>query len=157
MSRRRVNKKREIQPDVRCGDVVVAKFINCMMYDGKKATAENITYKALDIASGKLGVDPLEVFFKGLENVKPIVELKSRRVGGSTYQIPIEVRPERQLSLAIKWFIRCARSRKGEKTMSDRLAGEFMDAINNKGGAVKKKEDTHRMAEANRVFVHYRW
>ena len=148
--------KREILPDPKYRSVLVAKFINCMMKDGKKSVAESIFYKALNIIKEKTGKNPLEVFEKAVENVKPVLEVKSRRVGGATYQVPIEVRPERRISLAVKWIINSARAR-GERGMVSKLANELLEAYNNKGGAIKKKEDTHRMAEANRAFAHYRW
>ncbi len=148
--------KRQILPDPKYGSVLVAKFINCMMRDGKKSVAERIFYQALDIIGQKTGKNPLEVFEKAVENVKPILEVKSRRVGGATYQVPVEVRPERKVSLAVKWIIQSARAR-GEKSMVNKLANELLDAYNNRGAAIKKKEDTHRMAEANRAFAHYRW
>ena len=148
--------KREILPDPKYRSVLVAKFINCMMKDGKKSVAESIFYKALNIIKEKTGKNPLEVFEKAVENVKPVLEVKSRRVGGATYQVPIEVRPERRISLAIKWIINSARAR-SERGMVLKLANELLEAYNNKGGAIKKKEDTHRMAEANRAFAHYRW
>lgn len=148
--------KREILPDPKYRSVLVAKFINCMMKDGKKSVAESIFYKALNIIKEKTGKNPLEVFEKAVENVKPVLEVKSRRVGGATYQVPIEVRPERRISLAVKWIINSARAR-SERGMVLKLANELLEAYNNKGGAIKKKEDTHRMAEANRAFAHYRW
>ncbi|CAD7772541.1 MAG: 30S ribosomal protein S7 [Candidatus Desulfofervidus auxilii] len=148
--------KREILPDPKYRSVLVAKFINCMMKDGKKSVAESIFYKALNIIKEKTGKNSLEVFEKAVENVKPVLEVKSRRVGGATYQVPIEVRPERRISLAVKWIINSARAR-GERGMVSKLANELLEAYNNKGGAIKKKEDTHRMAEANRAFAHYRW
>jgi small subunit ribosomal protein S7 len=148
--------RREILPDPKYGSVLVAKFINCMMRDGKKSVAERIFYQALDIIGQKTGKNPLEVFEKAVENVKPVMEVKSRRVGGATYQVPVEVRPERRISLAVKWLIQSARAR-SEKGMVNKLANELLDAYNNRGGAIKKKEDTHRMAEANRAFAHYRW
>ena len=148
--------KREILPDPKYRSVLVAKFINCMMKDGKKSVAESIFYKALNIIKEKTGKNPLEVFEKAVENVKPVLEVKSRRVGGATYQVPIEVRPERRISLAVKWIINSARAR-GERGMVLKLANELLEAYNNKGAAIKKKEDTHRMAEANRAFAHYRW
>ena len=148
--------RREILPDPNYGSVLVAKFINCMMRDGKKSVAERIFYQALDIIGQKTGKNPLEVFEKAVENVKPVMEVKSRRVGGATYQVPVEVRPERRISLAVKWLIQSARAR-SEKGMVNKLANELLDAYNNRGGAIKKKEDTHRMAEANRAFAHYRW
>ena len=156
MSRRHAAEKREIVPDAKYGDVVVAKFMNCIMYDGAKATAEKIVYGALDRVSAKTKQEPLKAFNDALDNVKPTVEVRSRRVGGATYQVPVEVRPERRQALAIRWIIAAARNR-SEETMEERLAGEFMDALNNRGSAVKKREDTHRMAEANKVFSHYRW
>ncbi|MCD6320538.1 MAG: 30S ribosomal protein S7 [Candidatus Desulfofervidaceae bacterium] len=148
--------KRQILPDPKYGSVLAAKFINCMMRDGKKSVAESIFYKALDIIGQKTGKNPLEVFEKAVENVKPVIEVKSRRVGGATYQVPIEVRPDRRVSLAVKWIINSARAR-AEKGMVYKLANELLDAYNNRGAAIKKKEDTHRMAEANRAFAHYRW
>ena len=148
--------RREILPDPKYGSVLVAKFINCMMRDGKKSVAERIFYQALDIIGQKTGKNPLEVFENAVENVKPVMEVKSRRVGGATYQVPVEVRPERRISLAVKWLIQSARAR-SEKGMVNKLANELLDAYNNRGGAIKKKEDTHRMAEANRAFAHYRW
>jgi len=148
--------KREILPDPKYRSVLVAKFINCMMKDGKKSVVESIFYKALNIIKEKTGKNSLEVFEKAVENVKPVLEVKSRRVGGATYQVPIEVRPERRVSLAVKWIINSARAR-GERGMVLKLANELLEAYNNKGAAIKKKEDTHRMAEANRAFAHYRW
>ena len=156
MPRRRRAEKREINPDPKFGDVVLSKFINCVMYDGKKSVAEKIVYGALDRIQEKMRRDPLEVFHEAIENVKPQVEVRSRRVGGATYQVPVEVRPERRQTLAIRWIIHAARAR-NENTMMERLANELMEAANNRGAAVKKKEDTHRMAEANRAFAHYRW
>ncbi len=156
MSRRRAAEKREILPDPQYGDLTITKFINCMMLDGKKAVAEKIFYSALDTAQNRGGVDGPQVFHTALDNIRPNLEVRSRRVGGATYQVPVEVRAERAQALAIRWLINAARSRP-EKTMQDRLAGELMDAMNNRGGAVKKREDTHRMAEANRAFSHYRW
>jgi small subunit ribosomal protein S7 len=134
----------------------LAKFVNNLMRDGKKSTAQQITYGALDIIGNKTGEDPLKIFKRGLDNIKPNLEVKSRRVGGATYQVPVEVDPRRQLSLALRWLIDYATSR-GEKTMKDKLAAEILDASNGRGSAVKKKEDTHRMAEANKAFAHYRW
>lgn len=148
--------KRQILPDPKYGSVLAAKFINCMMRDGKKSVAESIFYKALDIIGQKTGKHPLEVFEKAVENVKPVIEVKSRRVGGATYQVPVEVRPDRRVSLAVKWIINSARGR-AEKGMVYKLANELLDAYNNRGAAIKKKEDTHKMAEANRAFAHYRW
>ncbi len=156
MPRRRRAEKREINPDPKFGDVVLSKFINCLMYDGKKSVAERIVYGALDAIEQKMRKDPVEVFHEALDNVKPQVEVRSRRVGGATYQVPVEVRPDRRQALAIRWMIGAARAR-GERTMMERLAGELMDAASGRGAAVKKKEDTHRMAEANRAFSHYRW
>ena len=157
MSRRRRADKREVLPDPKFGDVTVTKFMNYVMYEGKKAVAENILYGAFDILEAKRrDQGPLETFHSALENVSPAIEVKSRRVGGATYQVPVEVRPERAQALAIRWLITAARSR-SEKTMAARLSGELMDASQNRGNAVKKREDTHRMAEANRAFSHYRW
>ena len=157
MSRRRRADKREVLPDPKFGDVVVTKFMNYVMYEGKKAVAENIIYGAFDILEAKRkDQGPLETFHAALDNVAPAIEVRSRRVGGATYQVPVEVRPERAQALAIRWLISAARSR-SEKTMAGRLSGELMDASQNRGNAVKKREDTHRMAEANRAFSHYRW
>src|SRR5690606_15537827 len=156
MSRRRAAEKREVVPDARYGDPVVSKFISCMMYDGKRAVAEKIVYGAIEKASGRGGQDPVELFRTALDNVRPNLEVRSRRVGGATYQVPVEVRAERAQALAIRWMIATARNRP-EKTMVDRLSNELLDAVNNGGAAVKKREDTHRMAEANRAFSHYRW
>jgi small subunit ribosomal protein S7 len=148
--------KREILPDPKFGSVLVAKFISRMMHDGKKNVAEVVMYKALEILAEKAGEEPLRAFEKAVDNVKPHLEVKSRRVGGATYQVPMEVRPERQISLAIRWLIAYSRGR-GEKGMVVKLSAELVEAYNNRGGAVKKKEDTHRMAEANKAFAHYRW
>lgn len=156
MSRRRAAVKREVLPDPKYGDKVITKFLNCVMKDGKKSVAENIVYDALDGAQKKLSKDGLEIFHEALDNVKPDVEVRSRRVGGATYQVPVEVRPSRRQALAIRWLIESARKR-SENTMVLRLAGEFVDACNKRGTAVKKREDTHKMAEANRAFAHYRW
>ena len=156
MPRRRVAAKREILPDPKFGSLVLAKFVNMVMVDGKKSVAERIMYGALDMAQEKKGVDPMELLEGALENVRPMVEVKSRRVGGATYQVPVEVRPLRRNALAMRWLIDAARKR-SEKSMAARLAGELMDAAEQKGSAVKKKEDTHRMAEANKAFSHYRW
>jgi len=156
MSRRHSAEKREIIPDPKFGDIVVTKFMNSVMYDGKKSTAERIVYGAFDIIEGRARANPLEVFKAALENVAPAIEVRSRRDGGATYQVPVEVRPVRRQALAIRWLIQAARSR-SDKTMVDRLSGELLDAANNRGAAVKKREDTHRMAEANRAFSHYRW
>ncbi len=156
MSRRRAATKREIIPDAKFGDVVLSKFMNCLMIDGKKSIAENIVYGAFDRINDRTREDPLKVFHEALDNVRPQLEVKSRRVGGATYQVPIEVRPDRAQALAIRWIIGTARVR-SENTMRERLAGELMDASQNRGAAVKKREDTHRMAEANKAFSHYRW
>ena len=156
MSRRHRADKREINPDPKFGDLVVTKFMNAVMYDGKKSIAETIVYGALDQVQAKTKQEPVTVFHQALENVAPHLEVKSRRVGGATYQVPIDVRPERRQALAIRWLITAARNR-NETTMVDRLSGELMDAANNRGSAVKKREDTHKMAEANRAFAHYRW
>ena len=156
MSRRHRAEKREINPDAKYGDVVLTKFMNSLMLHGKKSIAEKILYAALDQVENKISRNPVEVFHEALENVMPAVEVRSRRVGGATYQVPVEVRSDRKAALAIRWLIAAARAR-GENTMVDRLAGEFLDAVNNRGNAVKKREDTHRMAEANRAFSHYRW
>ena len=156
MARRRVAARREILPDPKYGSQTLAKFINMVMKDGKKSVAERVLYGALDQIAEKKGGDPLEVLEAALENVRPLVEVKSRRVGGATYQVPVEVRPVRRNALAMRWLIEAARKR-SEKSMADRLAGELMDAAESRGAAVKKKEDTHRMAEANKAFSHYRW
>ncbi len=156
MSRRRAATKREIIPDAKFGDVVLSKFMNCLMIDGKKSIAEIIVYGAFDRINDRTRGDPLKVFHEALDNVRPQLEVKSRRVGGATYQVPIEVRPDRAQALAIRWIIGTARGR-SENTMRERLAGELMDASQNRGAAVKKREDTHRMAEANKAFSHYRW
>ncbi|MBN9440517.1 30S ribosomal protein S7 [Bosea sp. (in: a-proteobacteria)] len=156
MSRRHSAEKREIIPDAKYGDVILTKFMNSVMYEGKKSTAEGIVYGAFDIIEGKMKSDPLAVFKSALENVAPAIEVRSRRVGGATYQVPVEVRSERRQALAIRWLIAAARAR-NDRTMVERLSAELMDAANNRGNAVKKREDTHRMAEANRAFSHYRW
>jgi small subunit ribosomal protein S7 len=156
MSRRHSAEKRQIIPDAKYGDVVIAKFMNTIMYEGKKSVAEAIVYGALDGVENKAKTDPVAVFRQALENVAPAVEVRSRRVGGATYQVPVEVRTERRQALAIRWIIAAARDR-NDKTMVDRLSAELLDASNNRGAAVKKREDTHRMAEANRAFAHYRW
>jgi small subunit ribosomal protein S7 len=156
MSRRHAADKREVQPDAKFGDIVVTKFMNCLMLDGKKSVAEAIVYGAFDRMQAKSGQDPVTLFHSALDNVKPALEVRSRRVGGATYQVPVEVRTERRQALAIRWLIDNARKR-GETTMVDRLSGELLDAANNRGAAVKKREDTHRMAEANKAFSHYRW
>jgi small subunit ribosomal protein S7 len=157
MSRRRRAETRKVLPDPKYGDLVVTKFMNYVMYEGKKAVAESILYGAFDIVEAKRrDIGPLEAFHAALDNVAPSVEVRSRRVGGATYQVPVEVRPERRRALAIRWLVSAARSR-GENTMTEKLAGELLDASNNRGAAVKKREDTHKMAEANRAFSHYRW
>lgn len=156
MSRRREIPKRKILPDPVYRDKLVAKFMNTLMIGGKKSTAEGILYGSFDIIKARFKEDPLEVFRKALDNVKPKLEVKSRRVGGATYQVPVEVRPERRVALAMRWLVLHSRTR-GEKTMRERLAAEFVDAAALRGGAVKKKDDTHRMAEANKAFAHYRW
>jgi small subunit ribosomal protein S7 len=156
MSRRHRAEKREIIPDAKYGDVVVTKFMNSIMYDGKKSVAESIVYGAFDIVESRTKNPALEVFKTALDNVAPAIEVRSRRVGGATYQVPVEVRAERRQALAIRWLIQAARGR-NDKTMVERLSAELMDAANNRGNAVKKREDTHRMAEANRAFSHYRW
>jgi small subunit ribosomal protein S7 len=156
MSRRRTAEKREIQPDPKFGDIVVSKFMNCLMYEGKKSVTESIVYGAFEQIQKKSGNDPVKVFHDALGNVRPQLEVRSRRVGGATYQVPVEVRPDRAQALAIRWLINTARER-SESTMVDRLSGELLDASNNRGASVKKREDTHRMAEANKAFSHYRW
>ena len=148
--------KREIVPDPLYSSTLLSKFVNSMMYGGKKSTAQGILYNALDVIQKKTSDDPLKLFKKAIENVKPVLEVKSRRVGGSTYQVPVEVGPARRTSLALRWILTYSRSR-GEKSMEEKLAGELMDAANNRGNSIKKKEDTHRMAEANKAFAHYRW
>jgi len=156
MSRRHAAEKREVIPDAKFGDAVLAKFINSIMLKGKKAVSEKIVYGALDLITAKGQADVLSVFHEAIDNVKPTVEVRSRRVGGATYQVPIEVRPDRRQALAFRWIVANARGR-SETTMVDRLCGEILDAAANRGGAVKKREDTHRMAEANKAFSHYRW
>jgi len=156
MSRRHRAEKRETFPDPKFGDQVVSKFMSCIMLDGKKSVAERIVYGALDSIEKKVSQDPVGVFHEALDNVKPAIEVRSRRVGGATYQVPIEVRDDRRQALAIRWLIDAARGR-SENTMVERLSGELLDAANNRGSAVKKREDTHRMAEANKAFSHYRW
>ncbi len=148
--------KREVMPDPIYNDIVVTKLINNVMLDGKKGLAQNIVYGAFDYIQEKTGEDPLEVFYKALNNVMPILEVKGRRIGGATYQVPVEVRPERRETLGLRWLVRYARLR-GEKTMVERLAKEIMDAANNTGASVKKREEVHKMAEANKAFAHYRW
>jgi small subunit ribosomal protein S7 len=156
MSRRRQAERREILPDAKFGDRVVTKFMNNLMHDGKKSVAEGIVYGALSRVEQKMRRQPVEVFHEALDNVKPSVEVRSRRVGGATYQVPVEVRPERREALAIRWLIKASRAR-NEHTMEERLAGELLDAANMRGAAVKKREDTHKMADANKAFSHYRW
>ena len=156
MSRRRRAEKREILPDPKFKDLVVSKFMNNLMLDGKKSVSEKIVYGAFEEIENKLKRPPLEIFHEALDNIKPTAEVRSRRVGGATYQVPVEVRPQRREALAIRWLIKASRDR-NEKTMKDRLASELIDAVNTRGSAIKKKEDTHKMAEANKAFSHYRW
>lgn len=156
MPRRRVAEKRDILPDPKYNSKIVSKFVNSIMQSGKKSVAEGICYGAFDILNKKTGSDPLKVFKTALENVKPILEVKPRRVGGATYQVPVEIRAHRRTALAFRWILKYARER-NEKTMEERLAGELLDAFNNTGASIKKKEDTHKMAEANKAFAHYRW
>ena len=156
MSRRHKAEKREVNPDPKFNDLVVSKFMNSIMREGKKSVAENIVYGALDRMQSRAKSDPIQMFHSALENVMPAVEVRSRRVGGATYQVPVEVRTERRQALAIRWIITAARAR-NENTMEERLSGELLDAANNRGTAVKKREDTHKMADANRAFSHYRW
>lgn len=156
MSRKKFIRRREVNPDPKFQDIVVTKFINSLLKNGERAVAEGILYHAIDIISEKTGDDGVKVFKKGLENVKPLLEVKSRRVGGATYQVPVEVKPQRRQSLASRWIIDSARSRP-EHSMAERLAAETMDAANSRGGAIKKREDVHKMAEANKAFAHYRF
>jgi small subunit ribosomal protein S7 len=156
MSRRHAAEKREVLPDAKYGDRVVTKFMNNLMVDGKKSVAETIVYSALERVQTRLKREPIEIFHEALDNVKPSVEVRSRRVGGATYQVPVEVRPTRREALAIRWLIDASKKR-NENTMEERLAGELADAVNNRGTAVKKREDTHKMADANKAFSHYRW
>lgn len=156
MSRRHRAEKRQINPDAKFGDVTLAKFINCLMYDGKRSCAESIVYGALDRVQGKGGKGAIELFHEALENIRPQIEVRSRRVGGATYQVPVEVRSDRAQALAIRWLINYSRKR-SEKDMVTRLSAEVLDASNGRGASVKKREDTHKMAEANRAFAHYRW
>ena len=156
MSRRHAAEKREVLPDAKYGDRVLTKFMNNLMVDGKKSVAEHIVYSAMERVEARLKRSPIDAFREALDNVKPSMEVRSRRVGGATYQVPVEVRPERREALAIRWLIISARKR-NENTMEERLAGELLDAVNSRGTAVKKREDTHKMAEANRAFSHYRW
>lgn len=157
MSRKRAALKREINPDAKYGSLVLAKFINNLMVSGKKSVAESIMYESLDAIAEKLGVDPIEGFEKALSNVRPALEVRSRRVGGATYQVPVEVRPSRSMALAMRWLINASRARKSERTMWERLAAELVEAYNGRGEAVKKRENTLKMAEANRAFAHYKW
>src|SRR3954464_13628689 len=166
MSRRHKAEKREVNPDPKFGDLIVSKFMNSIMKEGKKSVAENIVYGAMDRMQPRAKSDPIQLFHSALENVMPAVEVRSRRVGGATYQVPVEVRPERRRALAIRWLVNAARNRgentmteklRGESALTEKLAGERLDASNNRGTAVKKREDTHKMAEANRAFSHYRW
>ena len=156
MSRRHSAEKREINPDAKFGSLIISKFMNSVMYEGKKSVAESIVYGALDVIETKTKGDPLKVFEQALDNVMPSIEVRSRRVGGATYQVPVEVRSTRRQALGIRWLIAAARGR-NEKTMTERLSAELLDASNNRGNAVKKREDVHKMAEANRAFSHYRW
>ena len=156
MPRRKIVSKRPVPPDPKYGDVLITRCVNVIMKKGKKNLAERIMYGALDILQERTGEDPLQVFKQAVENVKPVLEVRSRRVGGSTYQIPVDVNPDRRVALSMRWLIGSARAR-GERGMTRRLASEFLDAYNNAGSAVKKREDTHRMAEANKAFAHYRW
>lgn len=156
MGRKKIVAKREILPDPKFNDVVIAKFVNCLMVDGKKSIAERSLYSCFDIIQSKTNEDPLKVFKKALENLKPVLEVKSRRVGGATYQVPVEVKPSRRQSLASRWLIEFARLR-SEKSIEEKLAAEIMDSLANRGGAMKKREDVHKMAEANKAFAHYRW
>jgi small subunit ribosomal protein S7 len=156
MSRRRRADKREVQPDPKFGDAVLNKFMNSLMFTGKKSVAEGVVYSALETIEKRTSQDPIKVFREALDNVRPALEVRSRRVGGATFQVPVEVRQERSQALAIRWLITAARSR-SENTMIERLSNELLDAANNRGSAVKKREDTHKMAEANRAFSHYRW
>lgn len=156
MPRRQIVEKREVFPDPKYNSVMVAKFINVLMHNGKKSTAERIFYDALDLIENRTKQDPLKTFKKAIDNVKPILEVKSRRVGGATYQVPVEVPQDRRLALSFRWVISFSRKR-SEKTMADRLANELIDAANNRGTSIKKREDTHKMAEANKAFAHYRW
>jgi small subunit ribosomal protein S7 len=156
MARRRESEKKDILPDPKYNSKLVSRFISVILKDGKKSTAEKVFYGALDVIKEKTGTDPLKVFKTAVDNVKPLLEVKPRRVGGATYQVPMEVKPYRKIALALRWIVTFSRARK-EKTMQERLAAELLDAYNNTGSSIKKKEDTHRMAEANRAFAHYRW
>ncbi len=157
MPRRRGSFKREVLPDPKYNSKLVTKFVNQVMYDGKKSLAQNIVYSAFDIIAQKTGSDPLEVFTTAIENVKPVLETKGRRVGGATYQVPMEIRPERRQTLAIRWIVDFARNRNGERNMDEKVAGELIDAYNNSGNAIKRRDEMHRMAEANKAFAHYKW
>ena len=157
MSRRNRATKREVLPDPMYNSIIVTKLVNQVMLDGKKGISFGIVYSAFDILKEKLGTDPMTIFTKALENVKPVLETKSRRVGGATYQVPTEIRPDRRQTLAIRWLVSFARKRSGDKEMNKKLASEIMDAYNNAGGAIKKKEEMHRMAEANKAFAHFKW
>ena len=156
MPRKGIIGRREVQPDPIYSNPLVQKFVNCIMYQGKRSVAQEIVYDALEIMKERANDDPLKIFKKAVDNVKPVLEVKSRRVGGANYQVPVEVNRNRQTSLSLRWIIGYARER-GEKSMKDRLAAELLDAANNRGGAIKKRDDTHRMAEANKAFAHYRW
>ena len=156
MSRKRKAPVRKVYPDPKYHSEVISKFINSIMYDGKRSTAEKIVYGAFEVVHKKVGTEPIKVFHEALENIKPSIEVRSRRVGGATYQVPVEVRPERRQALAIRWLIKASRGR-NENTMEERLASEIIDAVSSRGTAVKKREDTHKMAEANKAFSHYRW
>ena len=157
MSRRHSAEKREVNPDPKFGNIVITKFMNSVMYDGKKSAAESIVYGALEMIEAKTKQGPLPVFEQALENVMPTIEVRSRRVGGATYQVPVDVRPDRALALGMRWIIGASRERSDGRTMQEKLASELLDASSNKGNAVKKREDTHKMAEANKAFAHYRW
>ena len=157
MARRNRAVKREVLPDPVYNSTVITKLINQVMYDGKRGIATGIVYDALNIAKEKLGLEPMDIFNQAMENIKPVLETKSRRVGGATYQVPMEIRPERRQTLAIRWLVMFARKRGGEKEMNKKLAAEIIDAYNNAGGAIKKKDDMHRMAEANKAFAHFKW
>lgn len=157
MARRNRAVKREVLPDPVYNSTVITKLINQVMYDGKRGIATGIVYDALNIAKEKLGLEPMDIFNQAMENIKPVLETKSRRVGGATYQVPMEIRPERRQTLAIRWLVMFARKRGGEKEMNKKLAAEIMDAYNNAGGAIKKKDEMHRMAEANKAFAHFKW
>ena len=157
MPRRRGSFKREVLPDPKYNSTLVTKLVNQVMYDGKKSLAQSIVYSAFDIAENKTGVNALELFTQAVENVKPVLETKGRRVGGATYQVPMEIRPERRQTLAIRWIVDFARNRNGERNMDEKLAGELVDAYNNTGNAIKRRDEMHRMAEANKAFAHYKW